>query len=134
MGAWLSSYSNTEFPGIELKYFNTLTSGGSQVGGTVIFDADDAGGLYNSDWSGTGARPAANTDRRTWTYYQLSGSVPVNTRRAEVRIFNAAGSVNGSPDTSVDSLSLDITAIPEPSSGMALAAGVLALGLRSRRR
>ena len=112
VGAWLSSYSNTEFPGIELKFFDTLTSGGSQLGGTVIFDADDAGGLYNSGWSGTGARPTADTDRRTWTNYRLAGVVPPGARRAEVRIYNAASGVNGSPDTYVDVVSLDITEAP----------------------
>jgi hypothetical protein len=66
IGAWLAAYtSNPEFPGIELKFYDTLNSGGNPVGTTLSFDGDDAGGLYNAGWNGSGARPAADTDAKT---------------------------------------------------------------------
>ncbi len=121
LGAWLAAYtSNPEFPGIELKFFNTLTSGGSQVGATVSFDGDDPGGLYNAGWSGSGAHPAADTDRLTWTRYEVTGQVPGGARRAEVRIYNAGG-LSGAPDTYVDVVTLDVTGdyVPGEPGGLA---------------
>jgi hypothetical protein len=130
LGAWLASYtSNPEYPGIELRFFDTLNSGGAQVGSTVSFGATDSGGLYNAGWDGTGARPAADTDQYTWTYYQVPGQVPVGARRAEVTIVQL-GSLAGSPDTYVDVVSLDV--VPEPS--VLTLGGLALLGLLRRRR
>jgi SAM-dependent methyltransferase len=109
LSAWLSGYSpNPEFSGIELTFFDATGSGGTQVGAATSFDGDDPGGLYNSGWSGNGARPTADEDRNTWTFYKFTGNVPAGARRAEVRIFNSAG-LSGSPDTYVDLVRLDIT-------------------------
>ena len=131
LGAWLASYtSNPEYPGIELKFFDTDDSGGAQVGSTVSFGAPDPGGLYNAGWDGTGARPLADTDQYTWTYYQSADTVPTGARRAEVTILRL-GDQAGSPDTYVDVVSLDV--VPEPSSTLPLGA-LLSLGLLRRRR
>jgi len=109
LSAWLSGYSsNPEFSGIELTFFDSVGSGGSQVGAAISFDGDDPGGLYNAGWSGNGARPSADQDRNTWTFYQFTGNVPAGARRAEVRIFNSGG-LSGSPDTYVDLVRLDVT-------------------------
>jgi hypothetical protein len=109
LSAWLSGYPvNPEFSGIELKFFDTVTTGGTQVDDSVTFDGDDEGGLYNAGWSGIGARPAPDQDRNTWTFFRFTGEVPIGARRAEVRIFNSGG-LSGAPDTYVDVVSLDIT-------------------------
>lgn len=113
IGAWLASYSDPEFPGIELKFFDTVGSGGSEVGTALTFDADDPGGAYNAGWNGSGARPTADTDRRTWTYYETTAAIPAGARRAQVRIFNSGG-VSGNPDTYVDGLNLSVTATEIP--------------------
>jgi hypothetical protein len=131
LGAWLASYTaNGEYPGIELRFFDAIDTGGNQVGTTVSFDATSTGGLYNAGWDGTGARPAADTDQYTWTYYQSPGTVPVGARRAEVTIVQL-GTLSGSPDTYVDVVSLDV--VPEPSSFMLLVS-LSSLGLLRRRR
>lgn len=97
----------------------------------------DGSGIYSSPMNATdgGATPAGTWTKRTWTYTVTQTAIDSalgegwGAVNLQVGILNTSG---GNQQVMFDDVTLDYTAVPEPSSAAAL--GALTVGLLIRRR